>query len=171
MPCLPFIVGVEDLLSGRKVLRHDDQTTMISELINVCTLSDLTPVEATVARHVGTQMFPSAYGIKALTSVTNCYNQANSAVLGVGWSENTIAGVNLEVQRAILIRIAVYLLAIVSNCRRLDQLPLASLIVSYVSADVLLDIISSLICLSLSRFLRLCLLLIHSAPSVPLIHS
>lgn len=73
--------------------------------------------------------------IKALPDVTDCQNQTDGGILRVRWSEKSIGGIDLQMKRALLIEVTVDLLSFRVNSGCLNKLPLATLVMSNVSAD------------------------------------
>ena len=110
---------------------------MVSNLVDIDTLADLSPGETTIAGQV--QAFLRVIIRKARTHVAGTKNDSNGFFCGVDRSKLTHVGVDLKMQRASLFNVAGSLLSMNSDVRRLDKLPLATLIVSDVCSDVLLD--------------------------------
>jgi hypothetical protein len=140
VPSLALIKGVKNFFSRLVVLCHNDKTTVIAELVNVGTLTDLCPVEATISGEVGVHFIINCF-VKLVPGVSDSKNQAYSAVLRVGRSEHPITRVDLKIERAILIKIARDLFAIRIDRGGLDEFPLSTLVVGYVSSDLSLHLL------------------------------
>jgi hypothetical protein len=116
MPGLALIIRVQDLIGGHAMLGQNDQTSMITDFIDVGALVDLGPVKASISREVGGNPI-CELAVKPFTKISDCKNETNSTILGVGRSEQAIMRVYLKVKRAPFVDIAIEFLAIRVNCR------------------------------------------------------
>jgi hypothetical protein len=118
VPRLALVIGVQDLVGGHAMLGQDNEASMVPDLIDVGALVDLRPVKPSISREIGRHPI-CELAVKPISNVADCKNESNSTILGIWGSEHAIVRVDLKVERAAFVDIAVEFLPLRVNswCR------------------------------------------------------
>lgn len=140
LPGLALVPRVSNLLGRLMVRSSDEKRTVVSHLVDERNLGDLAPREATVSRQEGA-LSGVQLSLEVLTDVTNSHDNTNGTLLTVGRRIVVeVISEHLNMQRAVVLKVAVSRLASEIDVRSADQTPLATLVVRDVRLDLLVQV-------------------------------
>jgi len=141
------------------LLGNHDDGTMVTDVINVDSVSDVLPVETTVTRQV--QSLWLSVLSQTLAQVTSAKDNTDCLLSGVDRGELSLMRVDLQMERAAVLKVALGWLSCLRLLRGLDEFPLATLVVGDKGSHILLYLFGWHRLFKLENFLLgLCLLFV-----------